>query len=552
VFEPDASLEQQLEALRNVYAQELPGRIEELEALWKRMEARRRDHHTLQALTQRAHQLAGSGATFGFTALSDAARALERRLRSLEIEELSDLAREQIASMLKTLRHAAARPADVRPQRRLTAVMPALRAGGASPASRVIALIEPDPQLAASLALQLDCFGYRVRTSWQASALPREGDGEPPLALVIDTQVLTGEHPLGTAADAIEQTLPRPVPRLFISADGSLDSRARASRAGADAYFTLPLDIGYTVATLDALASADPYRVLIVEDEPAPAAFYADILRRANIVPRILDEPDELIEALAEFRPDVVVMDLYVHGYTGMELARVIAQMDVRDRRRPHMPIVFVSVETDPARQLEAMRWGAVDFVQKPVQPARLASSVMVQALRSRLQAIGVERDAVTGLQGSNLTWELLDTTLVRAKRHGGAVALGILDIDETRPPGDANAKAVPGEAIAALAGLLRQRLRRSDVIGRCGAALLAVILDHTDASGARIVLDEVRVSFPESLQRSSLGRISATLSCGVAAYPDYQNAVAVCHAAEQALQRAHDGGSNVVVLAGS
>jgi HPt (histidine-containing phosphotransfer) domain-containing protein len=93
-----ADIQDQLRALSDAYGEQLPKRIHQLEETCNRVLEHPEQAQGFKALIQQAHGLAGSGATFGFAALSDTARSLEIYLKSLGegISALSEVQREQI------------------------------------------------------------------------------------------------------------------------------------------------------------------------------------------------------------------------------------------------------------------------------------------------------------------------------------------------------------------------------------------------------------------------------------------------------------------------
>ena len=114
---------------------------------------------------------------------------------------------------------------------------------------------------------------------------------------------------------------------------------------------------------------------LIAEDEPLLRAQLRDAL--ASVWPElhIIAETDDGLaaaRALAQARPDVLFLDIRMPGMSGLDLARQCSQ-------RAH--VVFVTAYDDYA--IEAFEQGAVDYVLKPLQPARLL--VTVERLKERL-----------------------------------------------------------------------------------------------------------------------------------------------------------------------
>jgi signal transduction histidine kinase len=85
--------------------------------------------------------------------------------------------------------------------------------------------------------------------------------------------------------------------------------------------------------------------------------------------------------AVAEFRPDVIVTDVYMPGCNGFELAALLRQ----DEALSDTPILFLSSETDIQRQMAALDLGADDFLTKPVQMGVLVAAVVARAKRARM-----------------------------------------------------------------------------------------------------------------------------------------------------------------------
>lgn len=105
---PDA-LRQSIAMLRDDYASKLPGKIAEIEALWRRLLAADAPAAELEDVVRRVHGIAGSGATFGLAAVSDAARELERFLERIHAAgRLPDtVERKRVAALIASLKQAA-------------------------------------------------------------------------------------------------------------------------------------------------------------------------------------------------------------------------------------------------------------------------------------------------------------------------------------------------------------------------------------------------------------------------------------------------------------
>lgn len=140
-----------------------------------------------------------------------------------------------------------------------------------------------------------------------------------------------------------------------------------------------------------------PYRVLIVEDDLSQALFAESVLSGAGMQAAVVSVAGEVMVSIGTFEPDLVLMDLHMPGMDGAELTNLIRT----DAALAHLPIVFLTGDTDPERQVEALEIGADDFLAKPVRPRHLIAAVQSRLKRARMlgrQRSGEGRHPVTGL----------------------------------------------------------------------------------------------------------------------------------------------------------
>ena len=141
-----------------------------------------------------------------------------------------------------------------------------------------------------------------------------------------------------------------------------------------------------------------PYRVLVVEDDLSQALFAEQVLGGAGLLVQVVARPADLLPALQQFHPDLVLMDLHMPDMSGIEMTALI-------RAQPQfapVPIVFLTGDPDPERQFEVLECGADDFLSKPIRPRHLIAAVQSRIKRARTlarQRFGTEtRNPITGL----------------------------------------------------------------------------------------------------------------------------------------------------------
>lgn len=547
MVESVSDTEDELKALHEIYKEQLPQRIQQLEEVWETLHNNEDwDLTTLKKLHLLTHKLVGSSASYGFGNLSYAIRQLEIALKTLIKSEEPPTSNQtsSISELLTALQTADFTSDEEYEETTSTLYTPATERTLADDVNNLIVVVEDDAAQAKELSLQISHFGYYVQTYTELRNLEEFLESCEPAAIVTDIIFPEGEFAGIEAIRRIQQKREQPIPVIFISSHSDLATRLEVVRVGGRAYFGKPINISNLIDRLDNIttkAQPEPYRVLIVDDDPALAAHHAKILQQANIRTNVVSDPMQVIQPLVEFAPDLILMDVYMPGCTGIELAAVIRQQEAF----VSIPIVFLSAETDLSKQLEAMSLGGDDFLTKPIQPAHLISSVTARAQRSRILRNFMTTDGLTGLLNHTTTKGRLDTELARGRRYNQPLSFAMLDVDHFKQVNDTYGHAIGDQVLRSLARLLQQRLRRTDIIGRYGGEEFAVILPNTTNEEALRLMEEVRTNFSQILQQSAVTDFHCTFSCGVASFPRYESSNRLIDAADAAMYKAKKQGRN-------
>lgn len=542
------ALQAKLQVLSDAYAAQLPAKLDQIAQMWLKLPLAGWDDEAFQALHRMVHSLTGSGKTFGFPALSDAARNLEAclKLHAQARSALSAAQRDQIQGLLVKLRQAALTQGVGLGDASSVAV-PAAQANTAG--YRRVYIVEDDAAQAEELRVQLSYFGYEITVFNTLSAFRLAMQANPDAVVLMDIHFPEGPMAGIAAIREMQQSRDKSVPVIFISAQDEFTVRLEAVRVGGIAYIVKPVHLGSLIDRLDEMTSSIPsvaHRVLIIEDSVALASLYAGVLEQAGIEARVVNEPLTVMPALSEFAPDLILLDMYMPGCDGMELAKVIRQMDVYDS----IPIVFLSAERDVGKQQIAMNLGGDDFLSKPIQPERLVAAVTSRIRRSlRLRALMV-RDGLTGLLNHAAITEQFEREVARAIRQGTPLSLAMVDIDHFKNVNDTYGHPAGDRVIKSLARLLKQRLRETDLVGRYGGEEFAIVLADTDAASTSKVLDAIREDFSRVHHQADGREFGVTFSCGIAEVGLFDNAVLLNGAADRALYQAKHAGRNRICVA--
>ena len=122
--------------------------------------------------------------------------------------------------------------------------------------------------------------------------------------------------------------------------------------------------------------------ILIIEDSPSLARTYQGFLKYAGYDADIAETAGEAEGKLAEAPPDLVLLDLQLPDGDGMDILQSL------QARAEGTPVVVITANASLNTAIEAMRAGALDFLAKPFDKARLLVTVENALERSSLRKV--------------------------------------------------------------------------------------------------------------------------------------------------------------------
>lgn len=544
-----------LTKLSAVFCNSLPERFVEIRKAANEAQKEEGSMLFLERMKLLVHKLNGAAGSFGLEDLSAKAAALEALLedfikeaKPLNMEDWRVINQALLEMEEESLGNQAVELCDEVIEIRSPAYESPSAANGSSH-KRILYFADSEGVWVQDLISQFGIFNYEVylisKIERAVEAL-RKGESQ---VLLVDAGIIIAFPEVKKALVSLRNELFGRVIIIFISHRDDFDTRLDSVRAGGEAFFLLPVDTSRLIDKIETFLSKKtqtPYHVLIVDDDPEQVAYYALILQQEGMITSVATDPMKVITVLVEAKPEIILMDMYMPGCSGLELAAVIRQMDTFIST----PIIFLSQEGQKDKQLEAIRLGADDFLMKPVQPDHLVSTIINRAERTRGMRFFMERDSLTGLLNHTNLKETLNREIIRADRCGSTLCFAMIDADKFKVVNDTYGHLTGDRVLKSLARLLQERLRRTDIIGRYGGEEFGVILLNTTPDNAGRIMDTIRDSFSRIRQRSEAEEeFFVTFSCGISSYPEITDSTGVTAAADKALYEAKEAGRNRVVL---
>lgn len=154
--------------------------------------------------------------------------------------------------------------------------------------------------------------------------------------------------------------------------------------------------------------------------------------------------------------------------------------------------------------------------------------------------------DGLTGLPNHRTFQARFTEMLDRAERHGKPVTMVLTDVDKFKNVNDTYGHPVGDQVLKRVAKVLGDQVRKIDLVARYGGEEFAIVLEETDAVGAKLLCERVRQELAAQVMNSDKGAFRVTISLGIASYPaDGAQKEVLIERADQALYHAKESGRN-------
>ena len=371
----------------------------------------------------------------------------------------------------------------------------------------------------------------------------------------------------GSVLDQIKQRFPA-VPLVIVAGQDTLACRVAAAQSGSARYLTQPISPQQLFEAITPLLPPSSHptqgRVLIMDDDPDIHRMLAQWLQPWGLEVDSLEQPAQFWQVLTETQPDLLLLDVEMPTFNGIELCQVVRQ----DARYNDLPILVITSHDEPGFIQQVYEAGADDLIRKPMVESELVVRVINRIERSRLrkQLDGLRQqqfqmwqqqattDGLTQLANRRGFDEFLKLTWQQMQNEQSSLSLILCDIDDFKVYNDHYGHVAGDQCLRQVADALQKSVKPDiDCVARYGGEELVVVLPHTPLSGAISVAERIQqemasLKIPQGPKAS---HPQVTLSLGISGtIPQAnQSAQALISTADRALYAAKAQGRNTYCL---
>lgn len=339
------------------------------------------DRDSLTALRNAVHKIAGSAGSYGFAEVSVLCKELESHIRE-QLASPKTIQKEWLSSLdvfmskvkfyfqfttLKDTESASVKPTSIeRPS---------------------LYIVDADVKFLDLLQKEKGEFNIDLFVeSSPEKALARLRSTEFNPRIIVFSQTFFGSSI--NALDLMEavKNKQQGVLTLFciLLEEDSIAKRVEAVKNGIDYIFQKPISAQALLQAMTEeleLRSLRDFKVLILDDDPDTCSFISFALSEIGIESRSVEHPSSLYQAIEEYSPNLLFLDIFLPNHDGFELLKILRA----DMVHRHLLIVMITAQIQEDTQLKSYLGSADDILYKPLDKRVLQKCVLNLAKRTAL-----------------------------------------------------------------------------------------------------------------------------------------------------------------------
>lgn len=306
--------------------------------------------------------------------------------------------------------------------------------------------------------------------------------------------------------------------------------------------------IGTLIDTLRKAASGngeDKAAILVVDDDVELSHYLQAQLEGPGRVVHLAQSAAEAQAILEKHEISVILLDLILPDMDGRNFL-----LRLRERlATATIPVVMMTVKSAAQARAECLGLGADEYLEKPVTPEALQSTVFGRLRIGSDIVRELRRDPMTGLPNRAAFHEAFDRARYVARVAGEPLSVALIDLDHFQLVNDACGRMMGDQILRRVAAVIAKALRGPDVMARWGGEEFAVMFPKTTPDLAAIALNRaLEMVRHESFDVGGGRTLQVTFSAGVAAVQPTMTVDEAVSEADRHLYLAKQGGLDRVV----
>ncbi len=258
-------------------------------------------------------------------------------------------------------------------------------------------------------------------------------------------------------------------------------------------------------------------KILVVDDHEGIRDLVKEILLYSGYEVQTASNGKDALQIVKEISPDLIILDIIMPDMDGMEVKSHLNE----NTRTASIPVIFLTWKDSINDKIKGLHLGIDDYITKPFHIEELKARVRSVLSRRKFYEEISMTDGLTGLYNVHYFKKEFSLFFNMAKRYGQIFSLAIIDVDKFKSINDNYTHAGGDFVLKTLAEIMKDTLRKSDIIVRYGGDEFVIILPGVDFSQARRAMERVkeRIDGKEFYSPETAKNIPFSISVGISQY---------------------------------
>jgi DNA-binding response OmpR family regulator/HPt (histidine-containing phosphotransfer) domain-containing protein len=248
-------------------------------------------------------------------------------------------------------------------------------------------IVDDDKKFVLEIKLEAENLGIVVQSAYDLATARLQIANSAPDLILLD--ILFPDRPENrsknglTLLNELADRQPQ-IPTVMMTASGGLSDRVVSARDGICAFIEKPIsaaDVVHTITKILNQKFGDRHKVMVVDDDPHMLTALQILLGKWDLEVMILQDSQEFWQVLETFSPDLLVLDLIMPKYSGIDLCRAVRTSSLWF----DLPIMFLSSQSDRETIREIFAAGADDYLSKPIVEEDLQIRIISRLERKKV-----------------------------------------------------------------------------------------------------------------------------------------------------------------------
>jgi two-component system cell cycle response regulator len=287
-------------------------------------------------------------------------------------------------------------------------------------------------------------------------------------------------------------------------------------------------------------------RILIIDDDVELAAYFKGILEERDYPVNIALTAERGLKLFYDWKPDLIIVDILLPDTNGMEVLKQI----VEKSQQEHSPIIIISTENTRENRIHAYRYGAMDFLAKPIDLEILIALIDNRFQMKRQWEKSIVIDELTGVYNRKHLNRIMNQLMMDFKRTGRVFTIVLMDLDHFKRVNDTYGHLIGDEVLKSFAAIVMNTKRDEDIMCRYGGEEFVLILPNTAKEQAVDLLKRIRDQLASQVFEAANEHFQVTFTAGISdVHEDNAHPQKMVEEADQALYLGKQAGRNQSVL---